>query len=61
MRDLPRDAARAHWAALSASCELALHAWDINQTTGCRTPLPPTLIEALLAHASLVVDGVDRT
>ncbi|GHD43037.1 hypothetical protein [Streptomyces galbus] len=59
--DLPRDAARAHWAALPASYEFALHAWDINQTTGCRTPLPPTLVEALLAHAPLVVDGVDRT
>jgi hypothetical protein len=59
--DLPRDAARVHRAALSTSCELALHAWDINQTTGCRTPLPPTLVEALLAHAPLVVDGVDRT
>lgn len=59
--DLPRDAARLHAIALPASYELTLHAWDINRTTGCRTPLPPTLVEALLALAPLVVDGVDRT
>lgn len=57
----PRDAARLHAIALPASYELTLHAWDINRTTGCRTPLPPTLVEALLALAPLVVDGVDRT
>ncbi|MET7433225.1 MULTISPECIES: hypothetical protein [Streptomyces] len=59
--DLPRDPDRMHWAALPASYELTLHAWDINQATGCRKPLPPTLVEALLARAPLVVDGVDRT
>lgn len=62
VRDLPRDPAHVRWAAaLLASYELALHAWDVNQATGCRTPLPPPLVEALLGYAPLVLDGVDRT
>lgn len=61
VRNLPRNAADLHFVALPASYELALHAWDINQATGCCTPLPPTLVEALLGYAPLVVDGVDRT
>ncbi|TQJ92465.1 uncharacterized protein (TIGR03083 family) [Streptomyces sp. SLBN-31] len=61
VRDLPRDRAGVRWAALLASYELALHAWDINQATGCRTRLPPTLVDALLGSAPLVLDGVDRT
>ncbi|MEU9397020.1 hypothetical protein AB0D86_44400 [Streptomyces sp. NPDC048324] len=59
--NLPRNPVRVRWAALLASYELALHAWDINQVTGCRTPLPPALVEALPGYVPLVVDGVDRT
>ncbi|MFF6995466.1 hypothetical protein ACFY93_10960 [Streptomyces sp. NPDC008313] len=58
---LPRETARVRWGALLGSYELTLHAWDVNQSTGCRGSLPPTLVEALLAFAPLVVDGVDRT
>ncbi|MFG2359027.1 hypothetical protein [Streptomyces sp. NPDC048521] len=59
--DIPRETARVRWGALLGSYELTLHAWDVDQSTGCPAPLPPTLAEALLAFAPLVVDGVDRT
>ncbi|MDX3076674.1 hypothetical protein [Streptomyces sp. MI02-7b] len=58
---MPRETARVRWGALLGSYELALHAWDVNQSTGCPGPLPPTLAEALLAFAPMVVEGVDRT
>ncbi|MFF7975693.1 hypothetical protein [Streptomyces sp. NPDC007905] len=58
---MPRETARVRWGALLGSYELTLHAWDVNQSTGCDGPLPPTLVEALLTFAPLVTEGVERT
>ncbi len=48
------------WGALLGSYELALHAWDVNQSTGCRGALPPRLVEALLIFAPLVAEADRR-
>ncbi|WP_170286142.1 TIGR03086 family metal-binding protein [Nocardioides rubriscoriae] len=43
-----------------AAVEVATHGWDIAQTTGRATPLPPALARALLPVAETLVGPNDR-
>ena len=46
--------------ALTGSYELAMHAWDIAETTGNGPALPAPLVETLLIYAPVVLADVER-
>jgi uncharacterized protein (TIGR03083 family) len=46
--------------ALTGSYELAIHAWDIAETTGNGPALPAPLVEALLIYAPVVLADIER-
>jgi hypothetical protein len=46
--------------ALTGSYELAIHAWDIAETTRNGPTLPTPLVEALLTYAPVVLADVER-
>ena len=55
-----REAPAVALTALTGSYELAIHAWDIAETTRNGPALPTPLVEALLTYAPIVLADVDR-
>lgn len=56
----PRDRADVGLTAVTGAFELTVHAWDVNESTGCRTPLPADLMSTLLSLAPLVLGRIER-
>jgi len=56
----PHDRPDIDLTALTGAFELTVHAWDINESTGRRAPLPADLVSTLLSHAPVVLGNVDR-
>jgi hypothetical protein len=55
-----REAPAVALTALTGSYELAIHAWDIAETTRNGPTLPTSLVEALLIYAPVVLADVER-
>jgi uncharacterized protein (TIGR03083 family) len=60
VRRAPREAPAVALIALTGSYELAIHGWDIAETTGNGPALPAPLVEALLIYAPVVLADVER-
>jgi uncharacterized protein (TIGR03083 family) len=56
-----RDTPAVALVALTGSYELAIHAWDIAETTGNGPSLPAPLVEVLLTSAPVVLGDIERT
>lgn len=46
--------------AVAGALEIAVHGWDISQTTGARAPVPAALARDLLPWVDLLVSEADR-
>lgn len=56
----PRDRPDIELTALTGAFELTVHAWDVNESTGRRAPLPADLVSTLLTFAPVVLGNVER-
>jgi hypothetical protein len=55
-----RDDESVELTALAGAFELALHAWDLNESAGSSKPLPADLASALLSLAPVVLNNIER-
>jgi uncharacterized protein (TIGR03086 family) len=46
--------------ACAGALEVAVHGWDVSQTTGAREPIPAALARDLLTWADILVSDADR-
>jgi uncharacterized protein (TIGR03086 family) len=46
--------------ACAGALEVAVHGWDVSQTTGAREPIPAALARDLLSWADVLVTDADR-
>ena len=60
IRRAPGRSREVELAALTGSFELALHAWDIAQSTRLPTSLPAELVSSLIERAPVVLGNLDR-